>query len=132
MIRGLWDRQVDAVIDIKIGDADADTYKYEPMTSLLARWGKIKKDKHGKHCHDQREHFSPFFLSVDGMLGRKALAVIYQLSQLMAQKRGETLFGSMGVGKRMHQKKRWNDKVIFQDMEIFQVMEFFQYMEGLV
>ena len=38
MIRGLWDRQIDAIIDIKIGDADADTYNHEPMTSLLARW----------------------------------------------------------------------------------------------
>ena len=38
MVRGLWDRQVDAIIDVKIGDADADSYKYEPMTALLARW----------------------------------------------------------------------------------------------
>ena len=47
MIQGLWDRQVDAIIDVKLGDADADMYKYEPMTSLLSRWEKIKKDKHG-------------------------------------------------------------------------------------
>ena len=38
MIQGLWDFQVDSIIDVKLGDADADTYKYEPMTSLLARW----------------------------------------------------------------------------------------------
>ena len=25
MIRGLWYRQVDAIIDVKLGDADADT-----------------------------------------------------------------------------------------------------------
>ena len=43
MIRYLWDRQVDAIIDVKLRDADADTYKYEPMTSLLYRWEKIKK-----------------------------------------------------------------------------------------
>ena len=41
MIPGLWDRQVDAIIDVKLGDGDdADTYKYEPMTALLAWWGK--------------------------------------------------------------------------------------------
>ena len=50
--QSLWDRQVDAIIDVNIGDADTDKYKYEPMPSLLARWKKIKKDKHGKHCHD--------------------------------------------------------------------------------
>ena len=57
MIQCLWDRQIDDIIDIKLGDADADTYKYEPMTALLARWENIKKDKHGKHCHDQRMFF---------------------------------------------------------------------------
>ena len=50
MIQGLWDCQVDAIIDVKIGDADADTYKYDPMTSLLTSWEKINKDKYGKHC----------------------------------------------------------------------------------
>ena len=55
MIRGLWDCQVDAIIDVKLGDSDADTYKYKPMTSLLSRWENIEKDKHGKHCHNQRK-----------------------------------------------------------------------------
>ena len=73
MIQSLGYHQVDAIIDVKLGDADVYTYKYEPITSLLGRWERIKKDKHGKHCHDQRKHFSTFFLSVDGMLGREAL-----------------------------------------------------------
>ena len=75
IIRGLWDHKVDAIIDVKLGDADTDTYKYEPMTSLLFRWENIKKDKHGKYCHNQRI-FSPFVLSVDGMLGMKDPVVI--------------------------------------------------------
>ena len=89
VIRGLWDFQVDAIIDVKLGDADADTYKYkyEPMTSLLARWENIKKDKHGKHCNDQRRYVSLFVLSVDGIIGREALVVISQMSRLMAYKR---------------------------------------------
>ena len=37
IIRGLWDHQVDVIIDVKLGDADADTYKYDPMSSLLSR-----------------------------------------------------------------------------------------------
>ena len=53
MIQGLWDRQVDVIIDVKTGDADADTYKYEPMTSLLSRWENINKDEYGK-CLRQR------------------------------------------------------------------------------
>ena len=61
-----------------------DTYKYEPMTSLLASWENIKKDKYSKHCHAQRKHFLSFVLSVDGILGREALVLISQLSQFMA------------------------------------------------
>ena len=78
MIRCLWDCQFDAIIDVKLGDADSDTYKYKPTTSLLAMWGNIKKDKHGKHCHDQRKYFSPFVISVDVMLGREALVALSQ------------------------------------------------------
>ena len=53
MVRGLWDRQVNAIIDVKLGDANADMYNYKSITSLLARWEKIKKENHGKHCHNQ-------------------------------------------------------------------------------
>ena len=56
MILGLWDSQVDAIIDVKLVDADADTYKYKSMTSLLARWENFKKYKQGKHSHDQWKH----------------------------------------------------------------------------
>ena len=67
MIRGLLDRQVDAIIDVKLGDDDADMYNYEQMTSLLARWENIKKEKHGKHCNDQRKLFLLFVLLVYGV-----------------------------------------------------------------
>ena len=38
MILGLWDHQVDAIIDVNIGESDADTYKYDPMTALISKW----------------------------------------------------------------------------------------------
>ena len=38
MIRDLWYRQVKAIIDVKLGDADRDSYKYEPMEALLDQW----------------------------------------------------------------------------------------------
>ena len=102
MIQCLWDHQVKTIIYVKIGDADVDTYKYEPMTVLLARWKNIKKDKHGKHCHEQRKHFLPFVLSVYGMLGREALAVISQLSQVPEKKREEHFSQLLGwVNRRI-------------------------------
>ena len=76
MIWSLWYRQVEAIIDVKLDNADADLYEYEPMAVLLARWETTKKYKHGKHCHDQRKKNSLFVLSVDRMLGREALVVL--------------------------------------------------------
>ena len=61
IIQGLWDRQVDAITEVKLGEADADTYKYEPITSLLVRWETIKKYKHSKHCHNQGKIFRRLF-----------------------------------------------------------------------
>ena len=60
MIRVLWDLQVNTIIYVKLGDSDADTYKYETMTSLLSRWENTNKDKRGKHCNDQRKRFRRF------------------------------------------------------------------------
>ena len=52
---------------------------------------KDKKDKHSNHCHDKQKYFSPFVLSVDGMIGREELIVISQLSLVMAEKRAKPL-----------------------------------------
>ena len=52
MIQGLWDRQSKAIIDVKIDNADADSYKYEQMAALLDWWETIKKDNHSKSCND--------------------------------------------------------------------------------
>ena len=43
MVRYLWDRQADVIIDIKLGDYDADSYKYEPMVSDLSLAGHNQK-----------------------------------------------------------------------------------------
>ena len=46
----------------------------------------MDKDKHGKNCHNQRKIFSPFVLSVYGVLYKEALFVIANLSQIVAAK----------------------------------------------
>ena len=84
MIWGLWYQQADAIIDVKLGDADADSYTYEPMAALLAHWETIKKDVHGKQYQNQWKYFSPFVLSVDGVLEREALVILAQFNRTMA------------------------------------------------
>ena len=76
MIQGLWDRPADTIIDVILSDPDTDSYKYEPIAALLAWWETIKKNKHFRQFHDQRKHFYLFVLSVNGMLGGKALVLL--------------------------------------------------------
>ena len=99
IIRGLWYHEVNAIINVNLGDSDANTYKYEPMISLLSRWEKIKKYKHGKHYHDQRKYFSPFVLSVDIMLEREALVMLSKLIRVMEEKREEPLSQVRGCSR---------------------------------
>ena len=80
LIRGLWDRQTDAIIDVKIGNADADTYRFEAMVMLLDRWDKVRKDKNSNQCHNRGKHFSPFVLYIVVMLGREFLVVLANFS----------------------------------------------------
>ena len=42
MIQVLWDHQVDAIIDVNLGDADGDTFQYDSITLLPAWWGNFK------------------------------------------------------------------------------------------
>ena len=63
LIRVLWKIQTGAIIGVRFGDADADTYKYEPMDKLLDCWVNQNMDKHNKHYHEQRKVFSIFPLS---------------------------------------------------------------------
>ena len=38
MIQVLWNQQAEAIIGIKLVNADADSYKYDPMAVILYWW----------------------------------------------------------------------------------------------
>ena len=47
-IRVLWEIQKEAIIDVRFGDDDADTWNPEGMYKLLDRWEKPIRKKMGK------------------------------------------------------------------------------------
>ena len=96
IILGLCERQTDAIIDIKLGDADAETYRYEPTHKLLYCWGEINKEKYVKNCHKQRKLFYLFTLLLDGVLGREILVVHVNLSRIVSVKMNESLSHVLG------------------------------------
>ena len=53
--------------------------------------GETNKEKHGQAYYDQRRYFSLFVLSVDGMMGKEALVLLTNLSQIMAAKMDEPI-----------------------------------------
>ena len=79
-IWGLWDSQTEAIIDARLVDADVDTWEPVIMCNLLTGWKKTKKEKHGQTCYNHHRHFSPFVLSVYGMVGKEAIVVLATLS----------------------------------------------------
>ena len=83
LIWGLWESQTDAIIGVRFGDSDADTYRKDPMDKLLDYKDKEQKDKWVSIAMNNRKKY-PFILSVEGMLGKEALIVLKNLSRLMA------------------------------------------------
>ena len=49
IIQGLWDIQTDNIVDVKLRNDDAYTYRFDPMLTLLGQWKKMNKNKHGNY-----------------------------------------------------------------------------------
>ena len=99
MIQGLWDLQAEAIIDVKLENADLYPYKYEPMAALLAWRETTNKDKHSKHCNNQRTIFTVCYFCLwndrEGSPGRTCA-----IESVCGSEKGRTTFVGTGVGKR--------------------------------
>ena len=91
LVRGLWERQTGTIIDVKIGDAGANTYRFDPIVMLLGWWEKNKNDNNGNHFHDQWKKNYLLVISFGIMLGREALVILADLSRLMSEKMYEPI-----------------------------------------
>ena len=61
IVQFLWDIQVNTIIDVKLGDADADTYNYNPMASLMTRWKISRKTSMVSTVTTNRNFFRRLF-----------------------------------------------------------------------
>ena len=48
LIQGLWENYTDVRINVKFGDADADTYNHELRDKIMDFWEKYNKYMHSK------------------------------------------------------------------------------------
>ena len=86
LIKNLWARQQDTILDIAVIDTDAKTHSTQDPLKVLERVAKQKKAKYLKACFDQRRTFVPFVVSVDGLISKEAQTQLQRLSAILAEK----------------------------------------------
>ena len=87
-IRGFWEKQTECIFDVRITNTDALSRieQSKSVKGCLEAQEKEKKDKYLKSCLERRRHFTPFVVSVDGVLGDEALTTLRRLSRKLAGK----------------------------------------------
>jgi hypothetical protein len=61
-------------------------HPFKSPDKVLEQHGKEKMHKNLQACMDQHRHFTPFVVSMDGLLGRETVFVLQKLSTLLAEK----------------------------------------------
>jgi hypothetical protein len=86
LVRGFWENGMDAIIDVRCVDTDAKSYNSRDPEKVLKSAEKSKKNKYLEHCLQQRRAFTPFVISVDGLLGYEAKNLLKRLAFHLAEK----------------------------------------------
>jgi hypothetical protein len=76
LIRGLWARGTNCIINVRITDVDAALNRSKDPHKVLNTHEREKKKKYLKACLKQRRHFTLFVVSTDGLLGREAKTLL--------------------------------------------------------
>ena len=71
---------------MRVVNTNALTHRTKDSEKCLHEAERIKKKMYLEACLQQRRHFSPFFASVDGLLGVEATATLKRLASCLATK----------------------------------------------
>jgi hypothetical protein len=85
-VRGVYESQVEASLDIRVADTDAESFKIKSVLQVLKTRETEKNRKYKKDCEERRWHFAPFVCSVDGALGKEALGFLTRLAHKLVVK----------------------------------------------
>ena len=86
LLRGFFERSTDCIIDVRVQDLDAPSYRDKTPTACLLSTEKAKKRQYQDKCHAQRRTFVPFVVSADGLLGAEAKSLLKLLAFKLAKK----------------------------------------------
>ena len=85
-IRGLFERGTTAIIDVRVVDLDSPSHRNRDPMSVLVSAEKEKKKKYLEACQSRRCSFTPFVVSVDGLLAPEAQSVLTRLATQLSEK----------------------------------------------
>jgi hypothetical protein len=85
-LRSFWKRGHDCVVEVRVTDTDQPTHCKRDPDSVILSQEMEKKKKYPEPCLEQRRHFTPFVVSIDGLLGREASTLAKRLAQKLAIK----------------------------------------------
>jgi hypothetical protein len=94
LIRNVWEKGTDCIIYVRITDTDTNSYCNKDPQKVLEAVERLEKKKYIQPCFDQRHHFTPFVVSVEGLLGKEARTVIKTLAENEAKK-GKVILPSL-------------------------------------
>jgi len=86
LFRGLHSNTDECIVDVRVTDTDAKSYRTSSPEKVIESQEKRKKSKYLKPCHEQRRSFTPFVVSVDGLMGREAKALLKRLAHHLTDK----------------------------------------------
>ena len=85
-VRAVWSPQTEALFDICIIDTDAPSYKHHTSVAVLESAAKEKERIYQKAVEDRCGQFTPFVVSVDGLLHREANHFMKRIASSLARK----------------------------------------------
>ena len=94
-IRGVWMPQELTLIDVRVVDTDAKSYSNRSPQDVLKTAEKEKTRKYSAACEARRAAFTPFCVSVDGLLGKEAQQFLKRMGDGLTHKWGKSYAETM-------------------------------------
>ena len=91
----MWQPQVETLFDTRVIDTDAPFYRQHSPVSILDNGAVEKKRVYCSAVENRRGNFTPFVLSVDGLLQREASHYVKSLSASLLASRWEKPFSDV-------------------------------------
>ena len=71
-VRGFWEHQREALLDSRIFNADANSFKTQSLQAVFEEKKKIKKTKYSKAASERRASFTPIIASCEALFDKEA------------------------------------------------------------